>query len=495
MTNHFPSTFIWGSATAAAQIEGAAHLDGKEDSIWDAFARVPGAVANGETPEVAVDHYHRVPEDVAIMKQLGLDSYRFSTSWARIVPGGRAVNQKGLDFYSRLVDELQGAGILPWLTLYHWDLPQGIEEQGGWTARDTALRFADYAEAVYGALGDRVANWTTFNEPFCSSILGYGAGVHAPGRQDPKDTVAAIHHQHLAHGLAVNRLRELSATRAEPLQIGITLNLSNAIPLDAGDPVDLDAARRFDLLQNRIFLEPIVTGAYPEDAFTDLERFGIRDVIKSGDLETIAAPIDFLGVNHYHDDQVSGHPDATGSDGHSGATDRAISSPWIGSEHITFPSRGLPRTAMDWEVNPAGLTTLLVRLGREYPGIPPLYVTENGAAYDDVVAADGAVHDQKRTAFVRDHVDAIAAAIAGGADVRGYFVWSLLDNFEWSWGYDKRFGIVRVDYDTQERTIKDSGLAYSEIIRRAKADAAERDFATASATAPASTSALAEQLG
>lgn len=491
MTNHFPPTFIWGSATAAAQIEGAGHLGGKEDSIWDAFARVPGAVANGETPEVAVDHYHRVPQDVAIMKQLGLDSYRFSTSWARIVPGGRTVNREGLDFYSRLVDELQGAGILPWLTLYHWDLPQGIEEQGGWAARDTASRFADYAEAVYGALGDRVTNWTTFNEPFCSSILGYGAGVHAPGRQDPAATVAAIHHQHLAHGLAVNRLRELSATRAEPLQIGITLNLSNAIPLDAGDPVDLDAARRFDLLQNRIFLEPIVTGSYPEDAFSDLEQFGIRDVIKQGDLEVIAAPIDFLGVNHYHDDQVSGHPDTTGTDGHSGATDRAISSPWIGSEHITFPSRGLPRTAMNWEVNPAGLTTLLLRLGREYPQLPPLFVTENGAAYDDVVAEDGAVHDRERTAFVQAHVDAIAEAIAGGADVRGYFVWSLLDNFEWSWGYDKRFGIVRVDYETQERTIKDSGLAYREIIARAKAGAADslpESFA-------ASVSALPERVG
>lgn len=463
MTFNFPPTFIWGSATAAAQVEGAAHEDGKEDSVWDAFARVPGAIANGENLDVAVDHYHRYASDVALMKELGLDSYRFSTSWSRIVPGDREPNPAGLDFYSRLVDELLGAGILPWLTLYHWDLPQALEEKGGWANRDTALRFADYAETVYGTLGDRVKNWTTFNEPFCSSLLGYAAGVHAPGRQEPAAAVAAIHHQHLGHGLAVNRLRDLGAE-----QIGITLNLSNAIPLDANDPVDVEAARRFDVLQNRVFLDPIVTGAYPEDALSDLEQFGIRDVIQPGDMEIIGTKIDFLGVNHYHDDQVSGHPDDSGTDGHSGATERELSSCWIGSEYITFPSRGLPRTAMNWEVNPSGLHKLLVRLGREYPNMPPLFVTENGSAYEDVVSADGHVHDVERTQYVTDHVQAVSDAIADGADVRGYFVWSLLDNFEWSWGYGKRFGIVRVDYDSQERTIKDSGLAYSRIIADAK---------------------------
>ncbi|SFN40251.1 GH1 family beta-glucosidase [Mycetocola miduiensis] len=464
MAHNFPSTFIWGSATAAAQIEGAGHEDGKEDSIWDAFARVPGAVANGDDLEVAVDHYHRYASDVAIMKRLGLDSYRFSTSWARVIPGDREPNPAGLDFYSRLVDELLGAGILPWLTLYHWDLPQALEERGGWANRDTAMRFADYAETVYGALGDRVKNWTTFNEPFCSSLLGYAAGVHAPGRQDPAAAVAAIHHQHLGHGLAVNRLRDLGAE-----QIGITLNLSNAIPLDANDPVDVEAARRFDVLQNRVFLDPIVTGTYPEDALTDLEQFGLSELIQPGDMEIIGTKIDFLGVNHYHDDQVSGHPDDSGTDGHSGATEREIASCWIGSEYITFPSRGLPRTAMDWEVNPSGLHELLVRLGREYPTIPPLFVTENGSAYDDVVSEDGQVHDTERTKYLVDHVQAVSDALADGADVRGYFVWSLLDNFEWSWGYDKRFGIVRVDYDTQERTIKDSGLTYTGIIADAKA--------------------------
>ncbi|MET1053073.1 MAG: GH1 family beta-glucosidase [Mycetocola sp.] len=463
MTFNFPPTFIWGSATAAAQVEGAAHEDGKEDSIWDAFARVPGAIANGENLDVAVDHYHRYRDDVALMKKLGLDSYRFSTSWARVVPGDREPNPAGLDFYSRLVDELLGAGILPWLTLYHWDLPQALEEKGGWANRDTALRFADYAETVYGTLGDRVKNWTTFNEPFCSSLLGYAAGVHAPGHQDPAAAVAAIHHQHLGHGLAVNRLRELGAE-----QIGITLNLSNAIPLDENDPVDVEAARRFDVLQNRVFLDPIVTGAYPDDALADLEQFGLREVIQPGDMEIIGTPIDFLGVNHYHDDQVSGHPDDSGTDGHSGATERELSSCWIGSEYITFPSRGLPRTAMNWEVNPSGLHKLLVRLGREYPNMPPLFVTENGSAWNDEVSEDGHVHDADRTQYVVDHLQAVSDALADGADVRGYFVWSLLDNFEWSWGYDKRFGIVRVDYDTQERIPKDSAITYAGIIADAK---------------------------
>lgn len=457
--NTWPDGFIWGSATAAAQVEGAAWTDGKEDSIWDAFAGTPGNILNADTPETAVDHYHRMPADVALMKDLGLDSYRFSTSWARVRPGGRSTNARGLDFYSRLVDELLEAGILPWLTLYHWDLPQELEEAGGWANRDTAHRFLEYADDVYSALGDRVQHWTTFNEPFCSSLLGYGSGVHAPGRQEPRAAVAAVHHQHLAHGLAVTHLRERGAQ-----QLGITLNLSNAIPRDASDPVDLEAARLFDSLQNRIFLDPILRGAYPEDSLRDLEPFGLHDVIHPGDMQTIGAPIDFLGVNHYHDDLISGHPDSTGGDGHSGGSGRQPASPWIGAEHITFPSRGLPRTAMDWEVNPDGLRKLLVRLGEEFPSLPPLYVTENGAAYDDEVLADGSIPDTERTQYILDHIAAVGRAIEAGADVRGYFVWSLLDNFEWSWGYSRRFGIVRVDYETQTRTVKDSGHAYSRLI-------------------------------
>ncbi|MEE2521961.1 GH1 family beta-glucosidase [Pseudarthrobacter sp. J75] len=462
-SRQWPDGFIWGSATAAAQIEGAGHEGGKEDSIWDQFARVPGAIANGDNLEQAVDHYHRMPQDVRLMKELGLDSYRFSTSWARVRPGDRAVNKEGLDFYSRLVDELLEAGILPWLTLYHWDLPQALEEKGGWANRDTAYRFVEYANDVYAALGGRVQHWTTFNEPFCSSLLGYGSGVHAPGRQEPQAAIAAVHHQHLAHGLAVNALRELGAQN-----LGITLNLSNSIPRDSNDPVDLDAARRFDSLQNRIFLDPILRGSYPEDSLEDLAPFGLHDVIKPGDLEIISAPLEFLGVNHYHDDLISGHPADEGGDGHSGGAERPTSSPWIGSEHISFPSRGLPRTAMNWEVNPDGLRKLLVRLGEEYPSLPPLYITENGAAYEDTVSPDGAVHDEERKQFILDHIASVGEAIDQGADVRGYFVWSLLDNFEWSWGYGKRFGIIRVDYSTFERTVKDSGKAYARLIAAAR---------------------------
>jgi beta-glucosidase len=494
----FPPGFLWGSATAAAQIEGAAFDDGKEASIWDAFSRLPGAVLNGDTPDVAVDHYNRMPADVALMKQLGLQSYRFSTSWSRIKPGDREFNRAGLDFYSRLVDELLGAGILPWLTLYHWDLPQAVEETGGWANRDTAYRFRDYAEGVYAVLGDRVEHWTTFNEPFCSSLLGYASGVHAPGRQEPAAAVAAVHHQHLGHGLAVKRLRELGAQN-----LGITLNLTNAIPRDPSDPVDIEAARRIDSLNNRIFLDPLLRGEYPADVRADLAEFGLADesatgLVRPGDLELIAQPLDFLGVNHYHDDQVSGHPvswkgsAAVSDPGLPGAPDpvgemdaqadapdadapeagdphgvkggRPVSSPFVNAEYVTFPLRDLPLTAMGWEVHPAGLRTLLVRLGQEYPAMPPLYVTENGAAYDDTVAADGAVHDGLRTSYIEQHVAAVAGAIADGADVRGYFVWSLLDNFEWAWGYGKRFGIVRVDYDTLERTPKDSARAYAGII-------------------------------
>ncbi|MGV8885650.1 MAG: GH1 family beta-glucosidase [Microbacteriaceae bacterium] len=459
MAYEFPQDFIWGSATAAAQIEGAAHEDGKEDSIWDAFARVPGAVAEGHTPEVAVDHYHRMPEDVALMKQLGLGSYRFSTSWARVKPGDREVNPKGLDFYSRLVDELLEIGILPWLTLYHWDLPQAVENVGGWASRDTAYRFLDYATSVHDALGDRVSHWTTFNEPLCSSLIGYAGGEHAPGRREPAAALAAVHHQHLAHGLATRALRDLGAE-----QIGITLNLTNAVPNDPNDEVDVQAARRIDALWNRMFLEPIVLGEYPPELLDDLEGLGLTEKIEEGDLDIISAPIDFLGVNHYHDDNVSGHPAAGDEPVGLEPTTRPTSSPMVGSEWVRFPSRGLPRTAMDWEVHPEGLTTLLVRLGKQYPTLPPLYVTENGAAYDDVVRADGAIHDVERTDYITRHIAAISAAIARGADVRGYFVWSFLDNFEWAWGYNKRFGIVRVDYDSQVRTVKDSGLEYARII-------------------------------
>jgi beta-glucosidase len=472
----WPDGFLWGAATAAAQIEGAAHEDGKRDSIWDHFARVPGAVQNGDTPERADEHYHRMPADVALMKELGIDSYRFSTSWARVKPDDGKVNAAGLDFYSRLVDELLGADILPWLTLYHWDMPQTVEERGGWPNRDTAFRYLDYANAVYEALGDRVTRWTTFNEPLCSSLIGYAAGDHAPGRQEPAAALAALHHQHLGHGLVARSLRERSEAAGRPIQLGITLNLTNAVPNDPSDPVDLEAARRVDALWNRAFLDPLLRGEYPADLLGDVGGLGLSDVILDGDLAVIAQGIDFLGVNHYHDDNVSGHPVPVDADAEREGkpTDRPTSSSLVGSEYVTFPARNLPRTAMGWEVNPNGLRVLLTRLGDEYENLPPLYVTENGAAYEDAVSIDGAVHDAERTAYIVDHIGAVEAAIAEGADVRGYFVWSLLDNFEWAWGYGKRFGVIRVDYESQERTIKDSGLEYASVIAAAKSAAPER---------------------
>ncbi len=459
----WPAGFLWGAATAAAQIEGAAHEDGKLDSIWDHFARIPGNVANGDTLDPAVDHYHRMPQDVQLMKSLGLDSYRFSTSWARIKPADGPVNAKGIDFYSRLVDELLENGILPWLTLYHWDLPQAVEETGGWANRDTAQRFLDYAIAVHDALGDRVSHWTTFNEPLCSSLIAYAGGEHAPGRQEPRAGLAALHHQHLAHGLAVQELRARGAEK-----LGITLNLTNAVPNDPTDPVDLDAARRLDALWNRAYLEPLLLGAYPEDFLQDVAGHGFDQIVRDGDLATINQPIDFLGVNHYHDDNVSGHPLPADHPKGLSPTDKKTSSWFVGSEFLTTPTRNLPRTAMGWEINPDGLRTLLVRLGLEYPNLPPLYITENGSAWPDEVAADGAVHDADRVAFLEQHLDAVAAAITEGADVRGYFAWSLMDNFEWAWGYEKRFGIVYVDYVTQERIVKDSGHAFAAIAESAR---------------------------
>ena len=463
MPSTFPPEFLWGAATASAQVEGAAHEEGKLDSIWDHFARSPGNVAGGDTPAVAVDHYHRMPQDVALMRELGLGSYRFSVSWARVKPADGNANPAGLDFYSRLVDELLTAGILPWLTLYHWDLPQALQETGGWANRDTASRFADYASVVHDTLGDRVQHWTTFNEPFCSSLISYAAGEHAPGLQDPAAALAAVHHQHLGHGLAVARLRAAGAEN-----VGITLNLTNAIPNDPSDDIDLDAARRVDAISNRLFLDPLLLGRYPVDFLQDVAAWDFESLVHDGDLAAISAPLDFLGVNHYHDDNVSGHPLPVGIPEGLKPTEKALGSPFVGSEFVTFPPRGLPVTAMGWEVNPGGLETLLLRLGDEYDTLPPLYVTENGSAWDDTVASDGEVHDSERVAYLEAHVDAVSAAIERGADVRGYFAWSLLDNFEWAWGYEKRFGIVRVDYETQVRTIKDSGHRFARFIRDAQ---------------------------
>ncbi|TFD31537.1 GH1 family beta-glucosidase [Cryobacterium cryoconiti] len=458
----FPPAFLFGAATAAYQIEGAAHEDGRTDSIWDAFSRVPGAVLGADNGDVACDHYHRYQDDVAMMKDLGLQTYRFSTSWSRVQPDGGPVNPKGIDFYSRLVDELLGAGIKPWLTLYHWDLPQALEEKGGWVNRDTASLFRDYALNVHDALGDRVDVWTTLNEPWCSSFLSYTGGVHAPGRQSPRDGLAAAHHLLLGHGLTIEALRD----RDPKLELGITLNLTVAKPVDPARAGDVDAARRIDGQFNRVFLDPIFRGAYPEDLLEDVAEFGLTDFIQDGDLAQISQPIDTLGVNYYHGELVSDRP-AEHPLLAQAPTSRPTRSAFPAADGVFTHPQGLPLTAMEWEVQPDGLRELLVRVNTEYaaPAGTSLYVTENGAAFDDVVAADGSVPDARRTEFLTDHLGAVLDAIDEGVEVRGYFYWSLMDNYEWAWGYDKRFGIVRVDYATQERTVKDSGRAYADIIR------------------------------
>lgn len=468
MTRPFPKDFLFGAATAAYQIEGAAFEDGRTASVWDAFARVPGAVIGGDTGDVACDHYHRYPQDVALMKELGLQTYRFSTSWSRVRPDGGAVNEKGVDFYKRLVDELLGAGILPWLTLYHWDMPQALQEHGGWTNRDTVDRFLEYAGTMHDALGDRVNVWTTLNEPWCSSFLSYTGGEHAPGHTSIAEGLLASHHLLLAHGATVRELRARDAS----LNLGITLNHTVADPADPQNPADVDAARRVDGQFNRWFLDPIYRAEYPADIVEDIRAVDaaavavFEDAVHEGDLDTIAQHIDTQGVNYYHGDLVAGAEPAVQPPSGGPATTRHGRSPYPSDAGIHTVERGLPRTAQNWEVQPEGLTRLLHRVWDEYaqPAGTVLYMTENGAAYDDVVAADGQVHDADRAEFLRLHLGAVLDAAEAGVDVRGYFYWSLFDNYEWAWGYDKRFGIVRVDYDTQERTVKDSGREYARII-------------------------------
>ncbi|MCZ7429465.1 GH1 family beta-glucosidase [Micromonospora sp. WMMA1949] len=447
-----PPTFRWGVATSSYQIEGAVAEDGRTPSIWDTFCRVPGAVANGDHGDVACDHYHRMPQDVALIADLGLDTYRFSVAWPRVQPGGRGpANVAGLAFYDRLVDELLGRGVEPWVTLYHWDLPQELEDAGGWPNRDTAYRFADYAELVFAALGDRVRTWTTLNEPWCSAMLGYAYGNHAPGRRDLGDGIAAAHHLLLGHGLATRRLREAARS---PIELGLTLNLATADPA-TDSAADRDAARAADGLGNRLYLDPVLRGEYPRDVIADLAAEGVRIPVEDGDLDVIATPIDVLGVNYYFGQL------------HSGVDEQGRDRDDDGKPVRRVVRRDLPRTAMDWEIVPESFTDLLVRLHRDYPGTP-MVITENGAAFDDEPDADGFVADDDRVGYLTEHLRAVARARAAGADVRGYFAWSLLDNFEWAYGYDKRFGIVRVDYDTQRRTPKRSALWYRDTVRRVR---------------------------
>jgi beta-glucosidase len=457
----FPEGFLWGAATAAYQIEGAADEDGRTPSIWDTYSRTPGKVLAGDTGDVATDHYHRWREDVEAMSALGLRAYRFSIAWPRVLPEGRpdlngGLEQRGADFYSRLVDALLARGIAPVATLYHWDLPQGLEDAGGWPARDTALRFADYAERIGRALGDRVHTWTTLNEPWCTAFLGYASGVHAPGRTEPAAALAAAHHLNLAHGLATRALRGVVAPEA---QHSITLNLHHL----RGEP---EAVRKVDAVANRIFLGPLLDGRYPADLLEDTAGVTDWSFVRDGDEAVIAAgpdaPLDVLGVNYYSPTLVrpwkGGHPRAT-ADGHGDGA----ASPWVGCDDVEFVRQPGPCTEMGWSIDPNGMDELLIRLHHDHPD-QPLMITENGAAFADRVTADGHVHDERRIGYLRDHLAAVHRAIGAGADVRGYFAWSLLDNFEWAYGYSKRFGIIHVDYPTQRRTWKDSAYWYRDVI-------------------------------
>ncbi|AZI58661.1 beta-glucosidase [Nakamurella antarctica] len=458
----FPDGFTWGSATASYQIEGAATEGGRGPSIWDTFSHTPGKVLGGDTGDVAVDHYHRYEEDLDAMKAMGLGAYRFSIAWPRVQPGGRGpLNPEGVAFYSKLLDGLIARGIKPVATLYHWDLPQELEDEGGWTARETALRFEEYARLIVAALGDRVHTWTTFNEPWCTAYLGYASGVHAPGRHDGAAALAAVHHLNLAHGLAGRAIREL----APNAQLSITLNLHVIRPRSSSTD-DARAVQRLDDLGNGAFLGPLLDGAYPERLFGDTAKTTDWSFVLDGDLELINIPIDVLGINYYSTTRVAlwdGVSDRVMADGHGDSP----YSPWVDCDDIDFLVQPGPYTAMGWNIDPSGMTELLLRTSKAYPH-QPMMITENGAAFDDVVVDEDGVariHDPLRVDYLSRHIDAVGVAMDAGADVRGYFLWSLLDNFEWSYGYSKRFGIIGVDFDTQVRTWKDSALWYQELIR------------------------------
>jgi beta-glucosidase len=436
----FPPAFLWGAATSAYQVEGAVEAGGRGPSMWDTFSHTPGRTRDGDTGDVSADHYHRWPEDVALLAEHGLNAYRFSIAWPRIQPDGRGpANPRGLDFYGRLVDGLLERGITPVATLYHWDLPQTLGDAGGWRARDTAGRFADYAALVAGALGDRVERWSTINEPWCVAFLGHAAGVHAPGLTDPAAGVRAAHHVLLAHGLATEALRSAGARR-----VSITLNL---YPVTAASDraADVAAARLIDGLHNRLFLEPVLAGRYPDDLLAHLGPIGGLEAIEDDDLARIGAGIDELGVNYYTRHIVRA--------AERGAA--AAPSPYPGARHVEFVHGPGERTAMGWAVDPDGLAEVLVRVRHDYGDVPML-VHENGAAFDDAPTAGGYVHDEARVRYLAAHLRAAGRAIDGGVDLRGYFVWSLLDNFEWGQGYSKRFGLVHVDFETQARTPRDS---------------------------------------
>ncbi len=440
----FPAGFVWGAATASYQIEGAVTEGGRGPTIWDTFAHEPGRIKNGDTGDVACDHYHRYAEDVALMADLGLNAYRFSIAWTRIQPTGRgAANPEGIAFYDRLVDALLARGIAPHATLFHWDLPQGLEDTGGWLNRDTAERFAEYAGLAYAALGDRVARWITLNEPFVYTVYGNALGIHAPGNALLGAAFPVAHHQLLGHGLAVRTLREAGAS-----EIGITQNMAPTwAATDSAE--DRTAAARMEAIQNGTYSDPIFLGRYPDDLATVYPGADLS-VIQDGDLEVIGAPLDFLGVNYYAPNRVR-----------AAAPDNPMGFELVEIEDVEH-------TGFHWPVVPAAFTELLVGLSETYgDALPPVYITENGAAFEDVPDADGRVEDDRRVAYLDSHLRAVHAAIEAGVDVRGYFCWSLLDNFEWAEGYSQRFGLVRVDFDGDlRRTPKASFDWYRDLIAR-----------------------------
>lgn len=459
--------FLWGTATAAYQIEGAVNAGGRGKSIWDTYSHEPGRVQGGDTGDVADDHYHRWREDLGILTELGVNAYRFSVSWPRIQPEGSGpAVAEGLRFYSELVDELVARGISPIVTLYHWDLPQALEDRGGWANRETALAFAEYARIVARALGNRVDIWTTVNEPYCSAYLGYASGVHAPGRTEPEAALRAVHHLNLAHGLAARAIRN---ELGESTKISATLNLHVVRPADPNLPADVDAARRIDALANRAFTGPMLDGEYPADLLRDTSETSNWSFVQSGDLDLIRTRMDVLGVNYYSTNKVRHVPEGqerrAGGDGH-GLSEH---SPWINADSVEFVQQLGPYTDMGWNIEPQGLTELLVDLSQRYPGTP-LMVTENGAAFPDEVSPDGRIHDRQRVDYFSSHIAAVGQAKKEGADVRGYFAWSLLDNFEWAEGYAKRFGIIYVNYDTQERVWKDSARWYQDFLQGNKTE-------------------------
>ena len=434
----FPAGFLWGAGTSAYQIEGASDLDGRGESIWDRFSATPGKVRNGENGAIACDFYHRYREDIALVRELGATAFRLSVSWPRILPEGRGrVNELGLDFYDRVIDELLANDIQPLVTLYHWDLPVALEDAGGWVERSTVDAFCEYAEVVGRRLGDRVGLWLTQNEPWVIAWLGYGYGVHAPGRTSAADAITAAHHVLLSHGLATDILRRESPHA----RVGVTVDLEMAYPV-TDDPEDVAACREFDGERNRWFLDPLFQRGYPADV---LERFAPNEPpIRAGDTEAIASPVDFLGVNYYQRRVVG----------------RAADGGWR-----FVHQDGSLYTDMGWEVSPNGLFDLMRRLRDEYEP-PAIFVTENGAAFADARGHDGSVRDPERREYLASHIDALSRAIAAGVPVEGYFAWSLLDNFEWAHGYARRFGLVYVDYTTLERVPKSSFYWYRDHIAR-----------------------------